>query len=150
MYCNVKLKAEEFKIIHNSLYYLDCLNDPKVTELVNTMRDALKGAYSQENDEFDRKSDHYSNVKSELGACSVWSIYEVADLNQPHPYTSGTFISYKDHWGNETQHCAVYGTTWRDIYRAADNCIRNSGDKHHVFIEGLRQEGEILTLITGS
>ena len=150
MNCDVTLKAEEFKTIHNSLYYLDCLGDPKVSELVETMRDALKGAYAQESDAFANKSDHYDTVKQAINAQSIWSIYEITDLDQPHPYPSGVFVTYKDHWGADVQHCAVYGNTWRDLYKAADNCIRNSGDEHHIFIESFKLVGNDLVLSTGS
>lgn len=150
MNCDVTLKADEFKTLHNSLYYLDCLGNEKVSELVETIRGALSGAYDQERKDFDLKSEHYNQVKSEIGARSIWSIYEVADLDQLHSYPSGLFVVYKDHWGNEPQHCAIYGNTWRDLYRAADNCIRNSGDEHHVFIEGFRLDGDKLILTTGS
>jgi hypothetical protein len=149
MNCDVTLKAEEFKSLHNSLYYLDCLDNEKVSELVETIRGALAGAYDQERNDFDRKYAYYSQVKEEIGAQTIWSIYEVADLDQPHPYRSGLFVTYTA-WGAETQHCAVYGNTWRDLYRAADNCIRNSGDEHHVFIEGFRLDGNKLILTTGS
>ena len=150
MNCDVTLKAEEFKTIHNSLYYLDCLGDPKVSELVETMRDALKGAYDQERNDFDSKYAYFSQIKEELGAQSIWSIYETPDLDQPHPYPSGVFVTYKDHWGTKAQHCAVYGNTWRDLYKAADNCIRNSGDEHHIFIESFKLVGNDLVLTTGS
>ena len=150
MNCDVTLKAKEFKTIRNALWELQYRDGVDVNSTVETIREALSGAYEQESNDFDRKYAYYSQVKKEIGAQSIWSIYEVADLDQPHPYQSGLFVSYKDHWGTEAQHCAVYGNTWRDLYRAADNCIRNSGDEHHVFIEGFRLNGDKLILTTGS
>jgi hypothetical protein len=150
MNCDVTLKAEEFKTLHNSLYYLDCLDNPKVSELVETIRGALKGAYEQESNDFDRKYEHYQSVRKDLGLDAIWSIYEVRDLNERHPFSSDVFVVYKDHWGKETVHCAVYGSTWAAIYTAANACIRQSGDEHHVFIEGFTQDGNNLFLTTGS
>lgn len=150
MNCDVTLKAEEFKTLHNSLYYLDCLADPKVSELVEAMRGALKGAYEQESSDFDRKSEHYSQVKADLGLSAIWSKFDVDNLNDPHPFPSGVFVVYKDHWGNKPVHCAVYGSTWAAIYMAANACIRDSGDEHHVFIEDFKLVGDTLILTTGS
>lgn len=149
MNCDVTLKAEEFKAIHNALWELQYRDGVDVNATVETIREALSGAYDQERNDFDRKYAYYNQVKEEIGAKTIWSIYEVADLDQPHPYRSGLFVTYTA-WGAETQHCAVYGNTWRDLYRAADNCIRNSGDEHHVFIEGFRLDGDKLILTTGS
>ena len=150
MNCDVTIKAEDFKTIHNVLWELQYRDGVDVDAAVEKIRGALEDAYAQESNVFERKNNHYSQVKEELGAQSIWSIYEIADLDQPHPYQSGLFISYKDHWGAEAQHCAVYGNTWRDLYRAADNCIRNSGDEHHIFIENFRLVGNNLVLTTGS
>ena len=45
----------------------------------------------------------------------------------------------------------MFGATWGDIYRAADWAIRNSGDSHHIFIEGFElRNGNELHLVTGS
>lgn len=150
MNCDVTIKAEDFKTIHNVLWELQYRDGVDVDAAVEKIRGALEDAYAQESNVFERKNNHYSQVKEELGAQSIWSIYEIADLDQPHPYQSGLFVSYKDHWGAEAQHCAVYGNTWRDLYRAADNCIRNSGDEHHIFIENFRLVGNNLVLTTGS
>lgn len=150
MNCDVTIKAEDFKTIHNVLWELQYRDGVDVDAAVEKIRGALEDAYTQESNVFERKNNHYSQVKEELGAQSIWSIYEIADLDQPHPYQSGLFVSYKDHWGAEAQHCAVYGNTWRDLYRAADNCIRNSGDEHHIFIENFRLVGDNLVLTTGS
>ncbi len=150
MNCDVTLKAEEFKTLHNSLYYLDCLDNPKVSELVETIRGALKGAYEQERSDFDRKSDHYASVRENLGLDAIWSMYEIENLNERHPFAGDVFVVYKDHWGEKPVHCAVYGSTWAAIYMAANACIRQSGDEHHVFIEGFVQDGNNLVLTTGS
>ena len=150
MNCDVTIKAEDFNTIHNVLWELQYRDGVDVDAAVEKIRGALEDAYAQESNVFERKNNHYSQVKEELGAQSIWSIYEIADLDQPHPYQSGLFVSYKDHWGAEAQHCAVYGNTWRDLYRAADNCIRNSGDEHHIFIENFRLVGNNLVLTTGS
>jgi hypothetical protein len=99
---------------------------------------------------FDRQYDHFHKVREELGLDTIWSIYEVADLNERHPYEGAKYVSYKDHWGNGVVTQAINGNTWAALYVAANACIRDSGDEHHVFIEDFRKSGDTLLLTTGS
>ena len=94
--------------------------------------------------EFENKLNHYGEVQQELGLDSVWSMFEVDNLSDRHPYVGVTKVVYA---GTET---AINGGTWAALYVAANACIRDSGDEHHVFIEGFDQYGETLLLITGS
>ena len=106
--------------------------------------------------DFDRKYDHFDAKAKELGLRSVWSIYEVADLDNLHPYGEGVEVAYvkdRDHWGDKTVHTVVKGNTWADLFVAADNCIRNSGDNHHIYIENFTVssiDNRVLFLHTGS
>lgn len=152
MNCDVKLTAEEFKTLHNALYDLGCLHNDKVSEQVEIIRGALRGAYDQENAASDRKYAHYDSVRKDLGLNAIWSITEVDNLNERHPFPSDAFVVYKNHWGENKQvHCAVYGGTWAAVYVAANACIRDSGDEHHVFIENFElKNGNELHMVTGS
>ncbi len=153
MNCSPTLTAEEFKILHNSLYYLDCIGNEKVSELVETIRGALKGAYAQDNQAFQRKNDHYDRIRSELGLQTTWSIYEVDNLSDRHPFEGADRVVYRDHWGDRPVSKSINGLTWAALYLAADACIRDSGDGHHSFIEGFcpdANDPRTLILSTGS
>lgn len=149
MNCDVTLKAEDFKTIHNALWALQ-YGGKDVEDQVEIIRNALEDAYAQERSDFDRKSDHYSQVKEELGLRSIWSIYEVANLSERFPFEGVTRVVYKDHWGDTPVATEINGSTWAALYVAADACIRDSGDEHHVFIERFKQFGDTLILTTGS
>jgi hypothetical protein len=145
MLSNPTLTADEFKVLHNTLWDLDRLDNPKVSELVERIRtQALKGAYEQEDRVFDRKHTHFSEVRDEEKFASIWSVFEVENLDDAHPYASDCFVTYQG------QHCAVYGSTWRDVWRAADHCIRLSGDLHHIYVEGFEVNNKDLAMYTGS
>lgn len=153
MNCNPTLTADEFKTIHNSLYYLDCLNNEKVSEIVEQMRGALKNAYDQDNDAFDKKYVHYNQVKKELGLETTWSLYEVNNLSERHPFDGAKQVVYKDYNTDKDVVVNVNGLTWAALYVAANACILNSTDNHHTFIEHFEQSSvnpEILFLTTGS
>lgn len=149
MNCDVTLKAEEFKTIHNTLWAMEYQGMDSKTA-AEKIRAALSGAYAQESKAFDRKSDHFSSVKEDLGLRTIWSIYEVDNLSERYPFTGIATVTYKDHWGDKPIVKPVNGLTYAALYVAADAAIRDSGDEHHVFIEQFKQVGDTLLLTTGS
>ncbi len=144
MITSVTLTAEEFTKIHNAL----CFAPNKGLEAtVNAIREALAGAYTQEELAFDSKMDYYRRFQEDNKLETIWSIYELEEHGflKAHPYSSDAFVCYQG------QHVPVFGNTWGDIYRAADWAIRNSGDQHHIFIEHFElKNGNELHLVTGS
>lgn len=145
MNCSPTLTAEEFKTIHNALWELDSVIErtcgvinqelfEKLHKASKTIREGLKGAYEQENQAFETKSNYYGRIQEELGLRAIWSIYEVDNLSEPHPFEGATKVVYKNHWGKPVSK-TINGATWAALYVAADACIRDSGDNHHVFIE---------------
>jgi len=74
----------------------------KLSEIAETIRAGLKGAYEQDHKAFSDKSDHYADVRSQLGLSnSIWSIYEVDNLSDRHPFEGVDRVVYKDHWGDK-------------------------------------------------
>lgn len=154
MNCNPTLTAEEFKTIHNCLYYLNCIGNEKVDLIVYQMREALKGAYKQDDAAFEIKNKHFHSAKEVLRLKhSEWSIYEVDGIFEEHPFAGADRVVYKDHLGNEPVQSSIQGKTWAMLWCAADECINQSGDGHHVFIEAFRpaeDDPRTLYLSTGS
>lgn len=162
----VTLYAEDFKTVHNTLCELrtvqerltgvisDSLAD-QLQRVIRGFEQGLKNAYEQDNAAFESKMDYYSDFQTENGLHTIWSIYEldIGGFDQPHPYTGCTEICYRDHWGKSAVYETVQGKTWADLYRAADRCIRRSGDDHHIFIEHfatVADQPHQLRLTTGS
>jgi hypothetical protein len=157
---SVVLKGEDFKTVHNTLCELrsvqqqlcGVVNDRVLDQITAAIRGfelGLRDAYDQDSAAFERKSEHYEQLRTELGLRSIWSIYSVSDLRKSHPYTAAREICYRDHWGE----AAVYEPTWADLFQAADHAIRRSGDGHHVFIESFEpvaDQPRQLRLTTGS
>ena len=144
MNTSVTLTADEFRQIHNALCFA---NSKSIEETVETIRAALAGAYQQEEADFDSKMDYYRRFQDDNNLEAIWSIYELEEHGflKDHPYPDTAFVCYQG------GHVPVFGATWGDIYRAADWAIRNSGDSHHIFIEGFEfRNGNELHLVTGS
>jgi hypothetical protein len=161
----VTLRAEDFRTVHNTLCELreveqrlnEVINEQMAQRLhrvIQGFESGLADAYRQDNEVFESKMDYYHRFKEDNDLKSIWSIYDlpVHGFLAPHPYLSDSFVIYTQHWGDAKDHrYPVMGTTWGDVYRAADLAIRGSGDDHHIFIEGfVVKNGNELHLTTGS
>jgi len=151
MICDVTLTAQEFSDLHNALWKLGCIGDREVDNIVKMMRDALAGAYMQDEREFERKNALWNSVAETNGFNSLWSIYEAAGPDEEHPFQGAKSLVYRDHTGDVSCRRDIQGNTWQDLYRAADLVIAESGDMHHIFIEAFNRIDDItLELRTGS
>jgi len=164
MNCNPTLTAEEFKTVHNGLCELESVVQQleevlrpelyqKLAHGVSEIRRGLAGAYQQDNDAFDTKSNHFGEVQQQLGLTAIWSMYEVDNMTDRHPFEGADRVVYSNHWGKGPVSCSINGLTWSALYVAANACIRDSGDTHHVFIEDFAPSAEdprALVLSTGS
>ena len=158
------ISKDEFSKIHNAkcslhsvIGRLDGIVSEKITEdlkkVLTGIDQALRNAYDQEEKDFDAKSSHYESVSKQSGFRSIWSNYDVADMNSKHPFPEAHTLLYANHWEGAAVRAGILGDTWVDLYRAADQCIKLSGDKHHIFIEDFtadQTEEGVLVLSTGS
>ena len=163
MNCNPTLTADEFKTIHNALCELDNVKEQledvlnkdlyiKLAKAANDIRKGLANAYEQDNKSFEIKMDYFDRVREELGLSATWSMYEVDNLSDRHPFEGVTKVVYRA-YGSGDHEVAINGATWAALYVAANALIRDSGDDHHSFIEGFTQSSidpTILFLSTGS
>jgi len=157
MNCSPTISAESFKQLHNGLWELDCLADKlgneKLAEVAKVLRDSLSEAYAQDSDAFERKTDYYREFASNAGLKSIWSIYEVESISERHSFPGADRVVYKDHWGDKPVSVSINGSTWAALWLAADACIQQSGDEHHVFIERFspsKDDPRTLFMTTGS
>lgn len=161
MNCSPTITSQEFSKIHNGLCDLrhacDRLEEvlsPDLYKLLvkakDQIREGLNSAYEQDDRAFTRKSRHYESVQKDLDLDAIWSVSEVDDLNRSHPFEGVTKVVYRNHWGSKSVSCTIIGNTWASLYVAANACIRDSGDNHHVFIENFTKEDDTLILSTGS
>lgn len=163
----VTLSGKDFKTLHNTLCELRSIVGDMERSLIKVERlesviaqfeQGLADAYAQDSAQFERKMDAFHLAQTSHGFKTIWSLYEVEDLEQQHPFVNAREICYRDHWGKEP----VYETiktegqghgTWMELWAAADRCIRRSGDDHHIFIESFQtvaDQPHQLRLTTGS
>jgi hypothetical protein len=158
------LSDEDFKKIHNSkcdvysvMQSLDGVVAEKLLERLKKayhgLNAGLQGVYAQEEEESATKEKHYEAISSTNKFKTIWSMHEIADLTAEHPFKAATTVLYKDHGGDTPVQAGILGNTWVDLWRAADQCIKLSGDHHHVFIEDFstsKDDPTTLILSTGS
>jgi len=158
------LTAEEFKEIHNAkcelnsvAQSLDGIIHPdlhkKIMKALAGIRKGLDTAYKQNEATYQRRDSHYNQVSRLAGYTTIWSNHEVEDMTKEHDWPGVTNLLYKDHWGQVPVSVPIKGNTWIDLWRAADEAINQSGDRHHVYIESFHPSNEIpgtLVLSTGS
>ena len=167
MYCDVVVKAEDFKTIHNALCSLRnvkeqlevMLNERNVSilsKVVNDIHFALKDAYSQEEADFNKKRIAYEAIGSRHSFVSVWSMFEIEDLTAPHPFDGVSMMVHYDSDYAPIQMSIQDSTrpgTWLDLWRTADKLIKMSGVHNHIYVEGFkvsRDNPSLLLLQTGS
>lgn len=156
-----QLTAQEFMDLHNGLCRvrnvfrsMEGVVDEKLLlraeDAWKLIEGALKNAYAQDDAAYEKNSAHYDAISEEHGFKTIWSVYEVADLNAPFA-GAATHVLYKDHWGKTEVSVPINGNTWVDLWLAAERAIEQSGDNHHIFIEAFIPGDEgVLVLSTGS
>jgi hypothetical protein len=154
----VTLRGEDFKIIHNTLCDLrnlvrrmeqSMIKTSEFDRIIEGFQMGLADAYDQDGSVFERKMDYYSRFQQENGLKAIWSVYELEEHGflYNHPWEGARVLVY----GRIT--VKIQGPTWADLYRAADQAIEESGDDHHIFIEGFGKyatDNSMLELTTGS
>lgn len=150
MNCSPTLTVSEFSDVHNAKCQLHSILQsvegnvhPRLAERLQKVMDLLnKGlasAYNQDANAYLTTVSHVSTVSKELGVKSVWAIHKVKDLWTPHPWPNHKIVSYSNHTGPSEVKVSINGTTWADLWVAADKAIRLSGDNRHIFIEDFTQ-----------
>lgn len=132
------------------------MEDTSILESLGVNFRELDGIGANHWQNFEKESDHFMDFMDEHGLVSYWSCYGLGiRMDQRTPFeVEGKTVVYKVHWGDKEVRHKIEGPTWGDVYIAADRCIRESGDDHHVFIENLDEnefdENGEMELFTGS
>ena len=122
---------------------------------LRSVREALAPAYAQDEEAFDRQHTYFESFREANGLRARWSIYELDEHGflDLHPFEGATHVVYDSHWGERDVETEIKGSTWADLYRAADVAMFRSEDDHHVFIERftpIKDRPGFLRLSTGS
>lgn len=154
-----ELTSKQVTDLHNAMCSLRSMRDDIVTnyrdespmvkginyafKLLEPIRKQLMDIKDAEQN---RKYNMYKQVGENNGIKhSIWSMYEVEDLADQSPIPPGTLLeSY-----HTDKRVRVAGSTWLDLWRAADELVCDANDTH-VFIEGFKLRGNTCEVTLGS
>lgn len=158
---DVTLTGKEFSKLHNGL--CDVYNvlanmrhtlgeQCKLTASLNKAQKNIEAAlYRVRHDKeqaYANKREYFELTAKEYGFKSIWCLHEVNFFKDAHPFSKATTLNY------QKVKVHIQGKTWLDLYKAADEAIKLSGDEHHIYIEAFGvargSDGEVIVLVTGS
>jgi len=101
--------------------------------------------------EFERELEYFDTYAKACGFKAIWSIFhEDVKFGNEHPFGDNVVVVYQSYGDPNVQRVKVLNNRWGDVYNAADRAIRQSGNMHHIYIEGFEQKGNELHLSVGS
>jgi hypothetical protein len=142
---NLMDKQYKFHALLGKLEHMSPQIKADFEELKQAVHDLFKDHRQREDEAQANKSDMFDKISEANGFKSIWSIYEVDDINAVFGYVEGVeYAGCSEQVGTEI--------TWLQLWAIADRLIEESGDDHHIFIENFaKKDNEHMhRLITGS
>lgn len=131
---------------------LDDILAPKVLmqlrKVQTKIRSALLDVNTQKDALWQKRHDYYEHTKADNGMQTVWSIYEIDNLDSPSGITA-TELKYNG-WGEATVPMHAGNKTWMELWSYAEQVLHEADDMHHCFIESFTQAGDVCMLGAGS
>lgn len=121
---------------------------PAVQKEFDALSDAVRLLFKEQGEKDDKahsaKYDFFDELQTKHNLKTVWSLYEIEDINANFGYVSVLkYLDVSEAVGREV--------TYMELWLIADRLIRASGDWHHSFIEAFAARGEnVYELVTGS
>jgi lipopolysaccharide export LptBFGC system permease protein LptF len=117
-------------------------------KVITKIRAGLLDVNTQKDNLWQKRYNHYSDLKNEHGMKTVWSIFEVDDLESLSMITA-TELKYNG-WGEATIKMAPGNKSYMELWNYAEQVLYEADDMEHSFIESFTQAGDICILGTGS
>jgi hypothetical protein len=155
------ITSDQISKLHNAYWLLsneiaeleDVFSTSKITSLrkgLSILKDAYSPLSEEKDKEWDRRNSYYDDIKQANKFKSVWSIYEVVSFQASSGFGNG-ILKYDNVKVSMREDTNLGCITWMDMWKFAEQAIRESGDDHHMFIERFYDRGDgVIELITGS
>lgn len=143
--------------LHSLSQRLDGFHKKFVDQINNTssvIDISFKKYREKEEDLFDSKMDGFRKLQEKNKFSSVWSEYDISPKDMKKPFSNKPVESLTyESWGptQTIKHGKI--ATWFDMWKLADQIMRQSGDTHHIFIEAFVEDKKKpghFKLVTGS
>jgi hypothetical protein len=154
-----KIAAADVEKLHDAKIDLARLVDdmedilaPKLLQQLRKVQTKIRAGLldvnTQKDNLWQKRYNHYSDLKNEHGMKTVWSIFEVDDLESLSMITA-TELKYNG-WGEATIKMAPGNKSYMELWNYAEQVLYEADDMEHSFIESFTQAGDICILGTGS
>lgn len=154
-----KIAAADVEKLHDAKIDLARLVDdmedilaPKLLQQLRKVQTKIRAGLldvnTQKDNLWQKRYNYYSDLKNEHGMKTVWSMFEVDDLDSPSMITA-TELKYNG-WGEATIKMHPGNKTYMELWNYAEQVLYEADDMEHSFIESFTQAGDICILGTGS
>jgi len=154
-----KIAAADVEKLHDAKIDLARLVDdmedilaPKLLQQLRKVQTKIRAGLldvnTQKDNLWQKRYNHYSDLKNEHGMKTVWSMFEVDDLESLSMITA-TELKYNG-WGEATIKMAPGNKSYMELWNYAEQVLYEADDMEHSFIESFTQAGDICILGTGS
>lgn len=113
----------------------------------NLFLNVRKKILEVESKSFDKKFNYYDSIRKQNNFMSIWSLYEVDDINAHSHVVGATELRYED---KKIDLDPNHHYTWFELWSCADKIMQETDDRHHIFIELFKLNGAIVELWCGS
>lgn len=119
--------------------------------MMSAVETLFSNHWKNEQKESDERYEYLSDLADEHGLSSVWSMDEVKDMNLYFGFVKELFYCVS----KECRFSVVINQTitWLELWKFADQLIKESGQVNHIFIEGFVENShnaETYELVLGS
>lgn len=114
----------------------------RITKVQDTMNEVFKPFFDAENEEFDRNYTALSKIAKKNGFQSVWSVGEAPAKVLNEKMSGKVAKLVYESWGptQEVVFDQPQEMTWLELWKAADQLMKQSTDSHHCFVEGFHED----------
>jgi len=142
---NLMDKQYKFHAFNQKLEHMSPQVKAEFAELTLAVQDLFKEHQEKEDKKYVDKSKMFDKIRDDNSFSSIWSIYKVDDINSIFGYVQEVeYLTCVEIVAKEV--------TWLELWAIAERLMKQSGDSHHVFIEGFAKKPNDIShhLITGS
>lgn len=161
MYTAPTLTREEFRELHKGLCSLrhipeqlaDILHPDLVARCSRAIAQIDKGlerAYAEEETAGEALRNYFDALRTKHGLRSIWSEYDIGPGGIEQVAYPGNWTLLYDASHPAERGIVLQDPTWLDLWKASEKLIAESGDWHHMFIEGFVRRDQVLVLSLGS
>lgn len=114
-------------------------------EVLAVVKELIQPEVEASDNAFQVDYDRFNAVQEAHDFLSIWSIYEVKDLNEEFGFVDRLKYLKKTIKVNKN-------VTWMELWTLSEQLIIDSGDEHHIFIESFEHNAKkgYYELFTGS